>query len=269
MIYYRKKSISRIAEVWYNFDEKPSKKADVLRYKFVSEKPKRASSFEELYTLLLDLEESEEVLFARIRKNTRYEINRAKNKDKINCITFLQEDEKNEDKLMQYIAFFNAFANSKGRSHVFFSDIESFYDSGTFCIRYVETEDDILTMHAYVVSDNTARLYQSSSLFRTSDDAEYRAMIGRANRLLHWDDMIYFKAMGLKWYDFGGWYGGSASTGTYKEQLLINQFKESFGGIKKQEYSFILPATFRGKIAVWSHSTIKLLRKCIKSLKHE
>lgn len=261
--------MTRIAEVWYNSREKPSQNVDVMRYKFVGEKQGKAASFEELYTLLLDLDEPEDVLFSRVRKNTRYEINRAKNRDKVTCATLLQGNEKDERKTGQYIDFFNVFADSKGRSHVTFSDVESFYNSGTFCIRSVETDAEhiILTMHAYVVSDNIARLYQSSSHFRASDDAEYRAMVGRSNRLLHWDDIIYFKKMGLKWYDFGGWYGGTETTGTYQEQLLINQFKESFGGEKKAEYSYIVPVSLRGSIAVFSHDLIKGIEKKCKMLK--
>jgi lipid II:glycine glycyltransferase (peptidoglycan interpeptide bridge formation enzyme) len=116
-------------------------------------------------------------------------------------------------------------------------------------------------MHAYVVSDSTARLHQSSSLFRVREDNEYKNLVGRANRLLHWEDMLYFKRKDVRWYDFGGWYGGEATSQSYREQLLIDQFKESFGGEKKREYSFIEPASFWGKIAVSVHSAIDAVKK--------
>jgi lipid II:glycine glycyltransferase (peptidoglycan interpeptide bridge formation enzyme) len=256
MIYYNKKGIIKIAEIWYDVQEKPLKRVDVLRYKFVSKRPQKAASVEELYTLLLDLEESENSLFLRIRKNTRYEINRARNRDGIICFTLLTIGEKDKDKISQYLDFYNVFANSKGRSHISFNDVMPFYNNDTFCIRYAESEREhkILAMHAYIISNNTARLYQSSSHFRASDDGEYRAMIGRANRLLHWDDIIYFKAKNIKSYDFGGWYGGAETTGSYGEQLLINLFKESFGGEKKQEFSYVIPASFWGEIAVLARS---------------
>jgi lipid II:glycine glycyltransferase (peptidoglycan interpeptide bridge formation enzyme) len=258
MIYYRKKNGAKMAEIWYNFDEKLVEKVDVLRYKYVTQKQDTAASFEELWTLLTDLEKSDDELFLQINKTCKYQINRAKNKDGVVGETLLETGEKNEQKITQYIDFFNTFADSKGRSHIDFSDLEQFYDSGTFCVRTVVSGDGTaLTMHGYVVSDNTARLHQSSSLFRNSEDAEYRNMVGRANRLLHWEDMLYFKQLGIKYYDFGGWFGGEATTENYKEQLLINQFKESFGGEKKQEYSFIMPASFLGKAAVKIHSVLK------------
>jgi len=117
------------------------------------------------------------------------------------------------------------------------------------------------------VSDNTARLHQSSSLFRAACDKETRSMIGRSNRLLHWEDILYFKDAGLRWYDFGGWYGGPETTGTYAEQLLINQFKESFGGEKKREYSFIVPVSLKGRIAVHGRAVLKAMQAAVKGKK--
>lgn len=251
-----------MAEIWYNYKEKPDRKIDVLRYKFVAENKRDAASFEELWTLLIDLTKPEGELFSHIRKNTRYEINRAVNKDGAHCFTLFEKGEENREKLLQYIDFFNIFADSKNRSRIDYSDVEQFYENKTFCARYAaDGGGEILTMHAYVISDGTARLHQSSSLFRNTADAEARNMIGRSNRLLHWDDILFFKNAGLQYYDFGGWYGGAETSGTYAEQLLINQFKESFGAEKKREYSFIEPASFRGRIAVLIHSAIDAVKK--------
>lgn len=250
-----------MAEIWYNYAEQPIREIDVLRYKYVMERNEKAASFEELWTLLLDLEKPEDELFSRIRKNTRYEINRAKNRDNIAHTTLLEKGEKNEEKINRYIDFFNNFANSKNRSYINLSDIEQFYNNGTLCVRFAAIGNEPLTMHAYVVSDNTARLYQSSSLFRNSHDNEYKNMVGRANRFLHWEDTLYFKRMeGIHWYDFGGWYGGAATSQSYSEQLLIDQFKESFGGEKKREYSFIEPASFFGKIAISAHTLLDAVK---------
>jgi lipid II:glycine glycyltransferase (peptidoglycan interpeptide bridge formation enzyme) len=235
MIYYREKNGIKMAEIWYNYDEQPARKIDVLRYRYVAERKENAASFEELWTLLLDLEKPECELFSHMRKNTRYEINRAKNKDDIELTTLLEKGEMSEEKIDRYINYFNAFADSKNRSHIHFSDIEQFYNKGTLCVRSASTNNEPLIMHAYVISDNMARLYQSSSLFRNSQDSRYKNMVARANRFLHWEDMLYFKQIGnIRWYDFGGWYGGAAITQSYHEQLLIDQFKESFGGEKKR-----------------------------------
>jgi hypothetical protein len=266
MIYYRRKNLTRIAEIWYNISEKPQREVDIIRYKFVAEETLKAAAFEELYTILIDLSKNDKELLSLLRKNTRYEINRAREKDNIKCVTFFEKNENDREKISKYMDFYNVFALSKNRSSIKFSDLKQFYDNRTICIRYAAKEDDeseILTMHAYIVSDNTARLHQSSSLFRNSGDSEYKNLVARANRLLHWDDILYFKNIGLAVYDLGGWYGGQ----TLKEQLLINQFKESFGGEKKREYSYIVPASTRGKIAILAHSAFKHLKSALRNRK--
>jgi len=47
--------------------------------------------------------------------------------------------------------------------------------------------------HAYILSGRTARLLHSGSCFRNRE-AHYRALVGRANRWLHWKDMLQLKA---------------------------------------------------------------------------
>jgi lipid II:glycine glycyltransferase (peptidoglycan interpeptide bridge formation enzyme) len=255
MTYYRKKKIVKIAEIWYNCQERPEQKHDVFKYKFVDQKQKNAVLVEGRYTILINLRESEEILFANIGKNTRYKINRAKERDRILCSTFLKANEKNEGKIARYIHFFNEFSSTKDRSSIDFLDIEQFYNNETFCIRCAADTDNsnIYAMHAYVISDDRARLHQSSSHFRKSADSEFRNLTGRANRLLHWDDILYFKNMGLHYYDFGGWYGGQ----TDPEKLAINQFKESFGGEKQREYTYLIPVTSLGKAAVFLQKLTK------------
>ncbi|MDR2020578.1 MAG: hypothetical protein LBQ14_07430 [Treponema sp.] len=249
MIYYRNKKFIKIAEVWYNCQERPEQKHDILKYKFTGQKHKDAVFVEERYTILIDLKAPEEVLFANIGKNTRYKINRATERDGVLCGTFLEANEKNEEKIAQYIDYFNEFSSTKDRSSITFSDIEQFYNGGTFCIRYAFNADKstIYAVHAYVISDGRSRLHQSASHFRKSADSEFRNLTGRANRLLHWDDILYSKDMGLDYYDFGGWYGGQ----TDAEKLAINQFKESFGGVKQCEYTCLVPITFPGKAAAF------------------
>jgi lipid II:glycine glycyltransferase (peptidoglycan interpeptide bridge formation enzyme) len=259
MIYYRKKNQIKIAEIWYNLQELPEKKCDIYKYKFVTGKQDGFALLEDRFTLHVDLKVESEEIFSRIGKNTRYKINRAKERDNIECGTLLELNEKDREKLLRYMDYFNEFTVSKNRSSVTYSDLRQFYEAGTLCIRYVAGQDKSMTytMHAYIVSDQRARLYQSSSHFRNSSDSEFRNLVGRANRYLHWDDILYFKNMGLEYYDFGGWYGGQSDA----EKLAINQFKESFGGEKEQEYTYIVPKTLLGKFATAFHRIRKTKRR--------
>ena len=260
MIYYKKKLFNNIAEIWYNSNEIPDKKVDVLRYKFVENVKKNNFSLEELYTILIDLNSNEDILFSNLRKNTRYEINRAINKDNINCETLLDINNTDLSGINKFIDYYNNFAISKERSKIDYEELEKFIITKNICIRYAISNNNILTMHSYIISDNTARLNQSCSLFRNLSSIEDKNLIARANRLLHWDDILYFKNLGLSLYDLGGWYNGKTNT----EQLLINKFKESFGGTIKREYSYIVPVSFFGFISVLLHSILnyfKMIKK--------
>ena len=67
--------------------------------------------------------------------------------------------------------------------------------------------------------------------------------MGRANRLLHWGDMLRFRELGVATYDLGGWY-----TEHRDEALLkINSFKEEFGGSVVHEWDAYRPTSPRGR----------------------
>jgi hypothetical protein len=74
--------------------------------------------------------------------------------------------------------------------------------------------------------------------------ARERSAIGRANRLLHWHDMLFFKNQEVSTYDFGGWYEKKEDPA----RLNINKFKESFGGEIVKTYICEQPLTLKGKL---------------------
>jgi lipid II:glycine glycyltransferase (peptidoglycan interpeptide bridge formation enzyme) len=82
-------------------------------------------------------------------------------------------------------------------------------------------------------------------------------MIGRANRLLHWEDILYFKQEGLSYYDFGGW----SSDTTNLERQKINAFKESFGGVIIPQYSYYVPVSLLGKIFLAARKGKEILKR--------
>lgn len=255
MIYYKKKGIIRVAEVWFEADLPALRPIDVVRHKFVPGVPAGSYSVERLSTLVTDLAQSEDDLWDLIAKNTRYEIKRAKERDGVVTITDLAQGERKDEKLKEYIGFFNGFAETKNRSSIGYGDLAQFYESGNLVVRSVHKSEseETIAMHAYILSDGRARLYQSSSHFRANNDPEFRKMTGRANRLLHWEDMLYFKAQGVPTYDMGGWYGGSEDS----EKLAINQFKESFGGTRIDETSCIVAVTPLGWMSIAMRNIIR------------
>jgi hypothetical protein len=75
--------------------------------------------------------------------------------------------------------------------------------------------------------------------------------------LLHYKDMLAFKAAGVRLYDFGGWYAGDTDT----DLLRINKFKEEFGGNVELRYNCERGVTLLGKCAL----TIKRVMSSLSS----
>jgi lipid II:glycine glycyltransferase (peptidoglycan interpeptide bridge formation enzyme) len=121
-------------------------------------------------------------------------------------------------------------------------------------IRAASVNNEKIVFHSYVTTCGRARLLHSASLFRESDDSAYRNLVGRANRLLHWDDICYFKNEGCRTYDLGG----ISMDKSNMETQAINKFKESFGAAVIKEYKSYVPASFKGLIYLCGK---KLLRK--------
>jgi hypothetical protein len=191
----------------------------------------------EFYTLLIDLTQDEDKIFSSFEKNTQYEIKRAKNKDSVTTITL---DTKN-DKLLFY-EFYDKFIQARGLHSLGIRETDLLIDNDMFTIRAALYNDEKIVFHTYITSNKRARLAQSASLFRDSHDGAYRNLIGRANRLLHWEDMLYFKQKGYLIYDLGGISMESANP----ETQAINKFKKCFGGSLAKEYNSTIPVSLKG-----------------------
>ncbi|MCC8426368.1 hypothetical protein [Mucilaginibacter sp. UR6-11] len=204
---------------------------------------------EPFFTKVININTEVSVFEAEFDRNTAYEIRRAL-KDGVETSV--------ETNLPYFITFYNLFASSKqlpGLNSSFYK-----YESNIVITKATYKDEDIV-MHAYLVDDDLkrVRLLYSASLFRVEKATQSRAVIGRANRLLHFKDMCHFKENGYKTYDLGGY-----AAGTTDEALLkINQFKDSFGGTLVQESDFLPIAarlyTFFNKIL--KHGAFKNLYK--------
>jgi hypothetical protein len=88
----------------------------------------------------------------------------------------------------------------------------------------------------------------AGAIYRSTTDPTRRTIIGRANRLMYWRDMLRFKASGIGTFDFGGYYLGSEDA----EKLRINAFKDEFGGRVIQEFNCERALTLKGRAALWA-----------------
>ncbi len=170
------------------------------------------------FTKIIDLSQGEDKIFGNFRRNTRYEINRAKKEVILFSI---------ENNVEQFAKFYNLFAVSK---EIGPTSVAALINYGNYLIiTKAMQNNNILVMHAYLMDEEERRVrsLMSASLFRYDHNHEKRSLIGRANRFLWFADMLFFKERDFKIFDFGGY--------DTQSQIEVNKFKDCFGGILLEE----------------------------------
>jgi lipid II:glycine glycyltransferase (peptidoglycan interpeptide bridge formation enzyme) len=231
----------KIAELW--FDEPlRGKHVDIARF-IQRTDPLLGAASQPKHTIVIDLRADEEELFASIKKDTRGEIRRARDKDGVSCRMWTAPT---SQLIREFCEFYRGFAAQKGLEPIAAAYLHSLCQNSALALSQARERDaKALVWHSYVCVDGRARLLKSASQFRAEQDAATRNAVGRANRFLHWADILAFKETGCAVYDLGGWYSGCAD-----EQLVrINRFKEEFGGRKVTNYNCELAMTLLGRCA--------------------
>ncbi|MGD0869161.1 MAG: hypothetical protein ABSB88_06405 [Bryobacteraceae bacterium] len=248
MITYEKAHV-RVAEFF--FDEQESRTpADIVRYQFRPD-PVKGCDSSDFHTLCLDLACDADTILSKMHKETRYEIRRA-GKDNFACEYHSHPEAALAE---EFFGFYDRFADIKNVPRVNRTRISAFQRHDVLDLSRVRGADGrVLVWHAYLRMRNCARLIHSASHFRLADKFE-ATMIGRANRHLHWMDMLHCKETGLGVYDFGGWYAGQTDV----EKLKINHFKESFGGERVHQYNADRSNTLMGAAALGARVAMRLL----------
>jgi hypothetical protein len=230
----------RLAELF--FDEEPaSPDVDIIEH-LQRSRPVPGVRCSDFYTIHIDLTRDADALFADLSKTCRYKVRRA------------ERDELKEDAWMpardepvdEFIEFFDRFASGKQLEPAPADRLHALGKAGVLDLSAVTRHDEVLVWHAYLRAGNRARLLHSASLFREQCDTATRNMIGRANRYLHWRDILRYRDAGIPLFDFGGWYEGQDD----EDLLRINAFKEEFGGRVVREFHCAVPVSVRGRIVL-------------------
>jgi len=239
VIAYSKKLIW-IAEAWEG-ESADNVRVDLLRL-FQRPDPVDGMFCREFYTILLDLRVEPEILFSKMKRGTRYEINRAGAKDNL---SYEYLNAGRPEVLGEFCNYYDEFAVQKGQSASNRQWLSLMAETGNLIVSRIKgTTGESLVWHIYYRSGGRATLLHSASLFRHSNSSACKNMVGRANRFQHWQDILRFKAAGDTLYDFGGWYQGNED----QQRLGINKFKEEFGGKIVKNYICERGMTVRGKL---------------------
>jgi lipid II:glycine glycyltransferase (peptidoglycan interpeptide bridge formation enzyme) len=225
-------------ELW--FDEAPpaATDVDILQYRFRGAPVENARATP-LLTLLTDLAPEEGALLERFGKDCRYKIRRADAKDGL-AFEYGAEPARRSG---AFAEFFDAFARQKGHAPCDRAWLRAACDAGQLALSAAYRDDIALVWHAHVLCAGTAGLQYTASHFRGQDN-EFRALVGRANRWLHWQEMRRFKSMGLTRYDWGGLFPDESTP----ERAGINRFKRDFGGEETRVYECTGPVSARGRV---------------------
>lgn len=168
------------------------------------------------HTVELSLNENIEAIHANFSTTIKQEIRKAKSEN-IVC-------EYDNNKLAYFVEFYNQFAKEK---KIYTTTLERVAAMGeNFHLSFACYNNETIVAHSYLVDKDhkIARLFHSAN--RRLDDKYDRKLIGYANKLLTFEDIIHFKNLGIETMDFGGY----ANNTEDKSLKGINDFKLSFGG---------------------------------------
>ncbi len=228
-------------EFWY--DEVPPARpgVDIVVHRQRSLPVEHAGPLQQTPSMLYatDLTREEAAIQADFDTTCRYHIRRAGKGDNLVLETITEP----ENRLAEFSAFYDAFAKEKA---IWLADpgwLLAASRAGQLALSVATREGEPLVWHATVISGTTAGLQYSCSKFRSGDN-EYRARVARANRWLHWQDMLQLRARGLTRYDWGGFFADESTA----ESAGINNFKRSFGPTTIPTFDCTIPVTLRGRM---------------------
>lgn len=188
----------------------------------------------------INLRDNVEMIFSRFKKNTKYEINRAKKSDGWMCFIDINPS---LDLISDCITKYNNFALKKGLEKANEDKILHLKKSNALCISVNQINKSIFVIHLYIQDGIRARLLYSFNYCNDINCEGIENIVARGNRMLHWEDIQFFKERNFEIYDFGG-------AGTKNPKVMsITKFKKDFGGSDIIEYTSVKGLTIRGKIA--------------------
>ena len=182
-------------EVWYDEEPRGDAGVDIVIYRHRKVPVADARSTPSL-SLVTDLCVDEEAIADGFSRNCRYKIRRAETKDGLRMDLITEP----ESRLDEFRAFYDAFARQKALPLSDRQWLVAACKARQLVLTVASQSAEALVWHAYVMSGETAGLLHSGSCYRNRE-GDYRALVGRANRWLHWKDMLQLKAMGTQCYD--------------------------------------------------------------------
>jgi hypothetical protein len=225
-------------EVWFDEEPPPDAGVDILVYRYRPE-PIANAHTTPLQSLQTNLAAGPDEILARFEESCRRQIRRAERQDPLRHQLFAEAAEA----LEEFTEFYDRFARQKG---LWLADrhwLARAAAARQLALSCVSCDGERLVWHAHLCAGRTAQLAHSASLYRSMNE-DQRPLVARANRWLHWRDMLAFKAAKALCYDWGGMFADESTP----ESAGINRFKRTFGGAPVLAYECTVPVTLRGRL---------------------
>jgi len=228
--------VVRYGELW--FEEEPARNpgVDILVYRYRAAPLPNARTLR-LHSLRSDLSVPAEAIAAAFDTNCRRQLRRAADDG-----WRYEQFAATPDRLREFADFYDVFARQKG---LWLADrhwLSRVAAEGQLLLTCASRAGERFVWHSYLRSGETVQVSNSASWFRDMH-ADERALVGRANRWLHWQDMLALREAGARSYDWGGMFADESTP----ERAGINRFKRAFGGTPVLAYECRLPVTLRGR----------------------
>lgn len=249
MIRYKGRAV-QYGELWYDEEAPVDPDVDILIYR-QRESPLPGAHASPFLSLVVDLSLEPAKIIGQFGKDCRYKIRRAEGKDGLR-VDITRDP---AGRLDEFSAFYDTFARQKAVKPSDRKWLRAACNARQLSLAAVFRNGEALVWHAYIVAHNTVWLQYTGSCFRDRDN-DYRALVGRANRWLHWSAMVWFRERGITRYDWGGLFEDESTP----ERSGINRFKREFGGHPVRSYDCVVPVTLKGRLwlplrGAWRSST--------------
>lgn len=175
------------------------------------------------FTTVLDLTQNENELFNSINTTFKYHIRKAQNKN----FQFTSISNPSIAECEELIHLFKLFALEKKIIPMNKRKIFALRKSNNIVITKIKEKNIDIATHVYLHDNERIHLMNTFHNLNYSNNQ----IRGYANKYLHWKDILLFKEMDFKVYDFGGI--------NLETVPGISQFKLSYGGKIEEANSFI------------------------------
>lgn len=175
------------------------------------------------FTSTIDLTQSETALFNSINNTFKYHIRKAQ----LLNFKYISNTKASIQDCKKLIHSFKKFAAEKKITPMNQRRIFALQKSGNIIITKIKNEDIDIATHVYLFDEQRIILMHT---FHNLDHTKHQER-GYANKFLHWKDILLFKEMSFKVYDFGGI--------DLEKVPGISNFKLSFGGTIEEVNSYV------------------------------